>query len=61
MGDDSRVVAILTSGAQCGNRGIHHISYATPIEWLLKDIRGHGYDVEWMGKEIPLDYLHTRL
>ncbi|KAF5976533.1 hypothetical protein FCOIX_7038 [Fusarium coicis] len=61
MGDDGRAVAILTSGAQGGNRGIHHISYATPIEWLLEDIRGHGYDVEWMGKEIPLDYLHNHL
>ncbi|KAF5649146.1 uncharacterized protein FTJAE_1142 [Fusarium tjaetaba] len=61
MGDDGRVAAILTSGAQGGTRGIHHISYATPIEWLLEDIRGHGYDVEWMGKEIPLDYLHNRL
>ncbi|KAG5808033.1 hypothetical protein H9Q74_007178 [Fusarium xylarioides] len=61
MGDDGRVAAILTCGAQGGNRGIHHISYATPIEWLLDDIRGHGYDVEWMGKEISLDYLHNRL
>nr|RBQ83622.1 hypothetical protein FVER53263_12237 [Fusarium verticillioides] len=61
MGDDGRVAAILTSGAQGSNRGIHHISYAAPIEWLLEDIRGHGYDVEWMGKEIPLDYLHNRL
>ncbi|EWG53905.1 hypothetical protein FVEG_17190 [Fusarium verticillioides 7600] len=61
MGDDGRVAAILTSGAQGSNRGIHHISYAAPIEWLLEDIRGHGYDVEWMGKEIPLDYIHNRL
>ncbi|KAF5537902.1 hypothetical protein FPHYL_12674 [Fusarium phyllophilum] len=60
MGDDGRVAAILTSGAQGGNRGIHHISYATPIEWLLEDIRGHGYDVEWMGKEWPLEDLHYR-
>ncbi|KAF4440987.1 hypothetical protein FACUT_3016 [Fusarium acutatum] len=58
MGDDGRVAAILTCGAQGSNREIHHISYATPIEWLLEDIRGHGYDVEWMGKEVPLDYLH---
>ncbi|KAF4495127.1 hypothetical protein FAGAP_8741 [Fusarium agapanthi] len=64
MGDDGRVAAILTcggSGALGGNRGIHDISYATPIEWLLEDIRGYGYDVEWMGKEIDLDYLHFRL
>ncbi|KAG9501873.1 hypothetical protein J7337_007571 [Fusarium musae] len=61
MGDDGRVAAILTSGAQGGNQGMHHVSYATPIEWLLDDIRGHGYDVEWMGKEIPLDYFHNRL
>ncbi|KAI1064064.1 hypothetical protein LB506_005669 [Fusarium annulatum] len=45
MGDDGRVAAILTCGAQGGNRGIHHILYATPIEWLLEEIRGHGYDV----------------
>ncbi|KAF5608529.1 hypothetical protein FPANT_453 [Fusarium pseudoanthophilum] len=61
MGDDGRVAAILTCGAQGRARGTHHISYATPIEWLLDDIRGHGYDVEWMGSEVPLDYLHQRL
>ncbi|KAF5610120.1 uncharacterized protein FSUBG_3352 [Fusarium subglutinans] len=64
MADDGRVVAILTcggSGALGCNRGIHDVSYATPIEWLLEDIRGHGYDVEWMGKEFDLDYLHFRL
>ncbi|KAF5967619.1 hypothetical protein FBULB1_11129 [Fusarium bulbicola] len=61
MGDDGRVAAILTSGAQGGNLGMHHISYATPVEWLLEDIRGHGYDVEWMGKEPPLEILHYRL
>lgn len=52
IGDDGRVAAILTCGGQGGNRGIHHISYATPIQWLLEDIRGHGYDVEWMGKQV---------
>ncbi|RBQ70424.1 hypothetical protein FVER53590_12237 [Fusarium verticillioides] len=46
MGDDGRIAAILTAGAQGGNRGIRLVSYATPIEWLLEDIRGHGYDVE---------------
>ncbi|KAF5640161.1 hypothetical protein F25303_7187 [Fusarium sp. NRRL 25303] len=51
MGDDGRVVAILICGAQGDNRGIHHISYVTPIESLLEDIRDHGYDVEWMGKQ----------
>ncbi|KAI1035283.1 hypothetical protein LB504_005997 [Fusarium proliferatum] len=51
MGDDGRVAAILTCGAQGRNRGIHHISYATPIESLLEDIGEHGYDVEWMGKQ----------
>ncbi|KAF5532941.1 hypothetical protein FMEXI_12129 [Fusarium mexicanum] len=64
MADDGRVVAILTcggSGVSGCNRGIHDVSYATPIEWLLEDIRGHGYDVEWMGKEFDLDYLHFRL
>ncbi|KAF5637951.1 hypothetical protein F52700_4654 [Fusarium sp. NRRL 52700] len=61
MGDDGRVAAILTCGARGAIGETHHISYATPIEWLLEDIRGHGYDVEWMGKEFDLDYLHFRL
>ncbi|KAL5593646.1 hypothetical protein FOBRF1_012748 [Fusarium oxysporum] len=62
MGNDGRVAAMLTYGAQGGdqggNTGIHHISYATSIGWLLEDIRGHEYDVECMGREVPLEPLH---
>ncbi|EMT67533.1 hypothetical protein FOC4_g10005631 [Fusarium odoratissimum] len=62
MGNDGRVAAMLTYGAQGGdqggNTGIHHISYATSIGWLLEDIRGHEYDVECMGREVPLEPFH---
>ncbi|KAI8411955.1 hypothetical protein FOFC_08568 [Fusarium oxysporum] len=65
MGNDGRVAAMLTYSTQDddqgSNTGIHHISYATPIEWLLEDIRGHGYDLEWMGREVPLEHLHYRV
>ncbi|KAF9783599.1 hypothetical protein IL306_008893 [Fusarium sp. DS 682] len=61
MGHDGRVAAILTSGALTGRWGRHHISYATPIDWLLEDIRSYGFDVEWMGEQWALEHLHYRL
>lgn len=33
-----RVAGILTSGTGAGDEEINDITYATPIEWLLKDI-----------------------
>ncbi|KAF4448355.1 hypothetical protein F53441_8230 [Fusarium austroafricanum] len=48
---DGRAAAMLTRGAGANDESDHHISYATPIEWILEDIRGYGYDVEWLGEE----------
>ncbi|KAF4967153.1 hypothetical protein FZEAL_10572 [Fusarium zealandicum] len=39
------VCAMMTGGLGTGN-GALDTTYATPIEWLLDDIRQHGYDVE---------------
>uniref|UniRef100_A0A8H7KDJ3 Uncharacterized protein n=1 Tax=Bionectria ochroleuca TaxID=29856 RepID=A0A8H7KDJ3_BIOOC len=40
---DGKIAGMLTSG-RC--RGVVDVTYATPIERLLNDIRGRGYDVE---------------
>ncbi|KAH6982194.1 hypothetical protein BKA56DRAFT_720531 [Ilyonectria sp. MPI-CAGE-AT-0026] len=45
-----RVGGMLTAG----NRSFHldcDTTFATPIEWLLEDIRAYGYDVELVGDE----------
>ncbi|KAK7574896.1 hypothetical protein V3481_016866 [Fusarium oxysporum f. sp. vasinfectum] len=59
MGNDGRVAAMLTDSTQDddqgSNTGIHHISYATPIEWLLEDIRGHGYDLAGWAEKFLLN------
>ncbi|KAF4974562.1 hypothetical protein FDECE_18650, partial [Fusarium decemcellulare] len=44
-GGRCRVGGILTGG-NGGRLGGFDISYATPMEWLLDDIKAHGYDVE---------------
>lgn len=40
-----RVGGMLTGGLGREDFG-HDVSYVTPMEWLLEDIRRHGYDVE---------------
>ncbi|KAH7226268.1 hypothetical protein BKA60DRAFT_555747 [Fusarium oxysporum] len=41
-----RVAGLLTSGKEAGNGSTDKdITYATPIEWLLKDIRSYGFNV----------------
>ncbi|KAG5817737.1 hypothetical protein H9Q74_001584 [Fusarium xylarioides] len=37
-----RVAGLLTSGKEAQKHGEHDVTYATPIEWLLKDIRSYG-------------------
>ncbi|KAM0562154.1 hypothetical protein ACHAPJ_002599 [Fusarium lateritium] len=41
-----RVVGIITSGRKARDDGMQDTTYVTPIEWLLNDIRDHGFDVE---------------
>ncbi|KAF4465762.1 hypothetical protein FALBO_7396 [Fusarium albosuccineum] len=41
-----RVGGMLTGGSGRKSNGAFDTSYATPIEWLLDDIKAHGYDVE---------------
>lgn len=43
---EGRVGGMLTGGNGSGSTGAFDISYATPMEWLLDDIKAHGYDVE---------------
>ncbi|KAH7170105.1 hypothetical protein EDB81DRAFT_837107 [Dactylonectria macrodidyma] len=43
---EGRVGGMLTGGNGSGSNGAFDISYATPMEWLLDDIKAHGYDVE---------------
>ncbi|CCT64656.1 uncharacterized protein FFB20_00589 [Fusarium fujikuroi] len=40
-----QVAGMLTSGMEAQNEDAFEITYATPIEWLLKDIRGYGLEV----------------
>lgn len=40
-----RVCALLTGGIEKGS-GQLDTTYAAPVEWLLEDIRAHGFDVE---------------
>lgn len=40
-----RACALLTAGIGAGQDG-PDVSYATPMEWLIDDIRAHGFDVE---------------
>ncbi|KAF5653241.1 hypothetical protein F25303_2531 [Fusarium sp. NRRL 25303] len=40
-----QVAGMLTSGMEARNEDAFEITYATPIEWLLKDIRGYGLEV----------------
>ncbi|KAL6355068.1 hypothetical protein LRP88_11545 [Fusarium phalaenopsidis] len=41
-----RVGGMLTGGGGIGEYGGFDVSYATPMEWLLEDMKRHGYDVE---------------
>ncbi|KAF5022229.1 hypothetical protein F66182_5744 [Fusarium sp. NRRL 66182] len=43
---NGRIGGIMTSGVARGSEDGLDTTYATPIEWLLEDIRNHGYDVE---------------
>ena len=44
FGDVGRIGGMLIGRA--GYNGVSDTSYATPIEWLLDDIKEHGYDFE---------------
>ncbi|KAK7409259.1 hypothetical protein QQX98_008569 [Neonectria punicea] len=41
-----RIGGIMAAGGGHRDMGAHDVTYATPIEWLLDDIKGHGFDVE---------------
>lgn len=41
-----RIGGILTGGVGDKGRGISDTTYVTPIEWLLEDMKVHGYDVQ---------------
>ncbi|KAK7432258.1 hypothetical protein QQZ08_001203 [Neonectria magnoliae] len=41
-----RIGGIMAAGGGNRDMGAHDVTYATPIEWLLDDIKGHGFDVE---------------
>lgn len=41
-----RIGGMLTGGCHDGTAGVNDVTYVTPIEWLLEDIREHGFDVE---------------
>ncbi|KAF4416413.1 hypothetical protein F53441_14547 [Fusarium austroafricanum] len=40
-----RIAGMVTGGRETG-AGVHDITYATPIDWLLDDIRSYGFEVE---------------
>lgn len=42
---NGQVAGMLTSGMEAQNDDAIEITYATPIEWLLKDIRSYGLEV----------------
>ncbi|KAI5860563.1 hypothetical protein GGS23DRAFT_228973 [Durotheca rogersii] len=41
-----RIGGMLVGGSQSQGGGCYDVTYVTPMEWLLEDIRRHGYDVE---------------
>ncbi|KAH7171509.1 hypothetical protein EDB81DRAFT_837954 [Dactylonectria macrodidyma] len=43
---NGRIGGMLAGGSGSGSNGAFDVSYATPMEWLLDDIKAHGYDVE---------------
>lgn len=47
-----RVGGMLTARLEKDATTLHDVSYATPIEWLLEDIKGYGFDVELLGARV---------
>ncbi|KAI1015449.1 hypothetical protein LB504_010954 [Fusarium proliferatum] len=45
---EGRIGGMITSGLEAGKTplGEHNVTYATPMQWLLEDIKGAGYDVK---------------